>query len=318
MPQAVAGASSPKDVAEPGWCWAEEAERIAWLDFFRCAPKHVSSPLALRACQTRHFGLLAARGLPSTVFNRTLAFAPLGRIETPDLATASRWLVRHADQCWRIQATLPGEMDEAPVVHDAGLTQTQEEWSKLLFSLAGATGHCKAGAAVYDATPRTARLFGQACQVGFDMPPICADWFQALVGRSGWTCKIAILNGQIAGAAAMRLVDRTAWLGMDSTLPTYRGRGIQFDLIASRLADAAGAGATYASAETVRTAEGSGPEDGSRRNYLRAGFWERKRVNLALAHRQVVAADGAGRSAALSHGPPALRPSKTEEHRSRG
>lgn len=296
-----AGARQPSSEArvDHSWDLAEHAERDAWLDFYRCAPERVTNVLSLRWSQVGQVGLIGSSELPATVFNRTLAFARLGRISGLDVVPASRWLERHANPCWRIQATLRDILEEAPNVRDAGLIDAGEEWSKLLITLAAATGH-RPSTEVLDVTSDSARRFGRACQVGFDMPPICAEWFEALVGRPGWTCKIAILNGEIAGAGAMRCVGGFAWFGMDSTLPGYRRRGIQADLIASRLADALDVRAVYATAETVK-AQGEGPETCSRRNYLRAGFSERRRLNLTSRDPQrAIGDDGCSSSAEQS------------------
>ncbi len=72
-------------------------------------------------------------------------------------------------------------------------------------------------------------------------------------------------DGQLAASAAFAVVGDVGYCFADSTLPAFRGRGLQLALIQHRLWLTAQAGAHYSVAET---AAGSGSE----RNYRRAGF----------------------------------------------
>jgi len=80
---------------------------------------------------------------------------------------------------------------------------------------------------------------------------------------------IATVDGTFAGSAGLALIEtskgRVAHLYIDSTLPEYRGRGIQAALIRARLSDAWRAGFDLASA-------GTRPANVSSRNIERAGF----------------------------------------------
>lgn len=80
---------------------------------------------------------------------------------------------------------------------------------------------------------------------------------------------VAELGGQIAGTAAMAVIDaegvKVAHLYLDSTIPMYRGRGVQQALIQARLQDAYQRGVSIA---TTITRAGSG----SARNAEKAGL----------------------------------------------
>lgn len=80
---------------------------------------------------------------------------------------------------------------------------------------------------------------------------------------------LARIDGEIAGSAGLALIDlpdvTVAHLHIASTLPSYRGRGVQSALIQARLTDARRAGSTLASI-TAR------PANSSSRNAVRAGF----------------------------------------------
>ena len=79
----------------------------------------------------------------------------------------------------------------------------------------------------------------------------------------------AYIDGKIAGSAGLALIEtsggRVAHLYIDSTLPEYRGRGIQAALLKARLSDARKAGYDVASVAARPTSVSS-------RNIERAGF----------------------------------------------
>jgi GNAT superfamily N-acetyltransferase len=87
--------------------------------------------------------------------------------------------------------------------------------------------------------------------------------------RADTSLYIATIDGKVAGSAGMALIETAkggvAHFYIDSTLPEYRGRGIQAALLRARLADARKAGFHLASIAAR-------PGDGSCRNIERAGF----------------------------------------------
>ncbi|KAL4954453.1 hypothetical protein BDW69DRAFT_183501 [Aspergillus filifer] len=107
----------------------------------------------------------------------------------------------------------------------------------------------------------------------------------AYIGREDATCQmheilsafhrpdtrvyIARINDEIAGTAAMALIDtdigNVANSYFDSTLPNFQGRGVEMELIRARLADAKRARVNYATASTW-------PVGSSARNFAKAGF----------------------------------------------
>ncbi|KUJ08197.1 uncharacterized protein LY89DRAFT_337841 [Mollisia scopiformis] len=87
--------------------------------------------------------------------------------------------------------------------------------------------------------------------------------------RADTSLYIATVEGKVAGTACMALIETTkggvAHLYTDSTLPEYRGRGIQAALLKARLVEARKAGYDLASVQAR-------PGNGSCRNIERAGF----------------------------------------------
>jgi GNAT superfamily N-acetyltransferase len=92
---------------------------------------------------------------------------------------------------------------------------------------------------------------------------------RSAVLRQDTSLYIATVDEKVAGSAGMALIETTkggvAHFYIDSTLPEYRGRGIQAALLRARLADARKAGFDLASVAAR-------PGDGSCRNIERAGF----------------------------------------------
>ncbi len=85
------------------------------------------------------------------------------------------------------------------------------------------------------------------------------------LAASGVARYLARREGEIVGAASMRLHDGVAVLNGSATLPTHRRRGVQAALLARRLSDARAAGAELA---IVTTAPGTQ----SQANAMKAGF----------------------------------------------
>lgn len=98
-----------------------------------------------------------------------------------------------------------------------------------------------------------------------DFPRDVVDQAMRDFQSAGATAYLALCDGVIAGGGSMRLTDGVAQLTGAATVPSYRRRGVQAALLATRLADAAAAGCDVA---VVTTAPGST----SQKNVQRNGF----------------------------------------------
>ncbi|MGA7240509.1 MAG: GNAT family N-acetyltransferase [Bryobacteraceae bacterium] len=81
----------------------------------------------------------------------------------------------------------------------------------------------------------------------------------------GVICYLASVEGEIAAGAALAIREGLATLCADGTIPSFRRRGLQSELIAARLNEAAAQGCDLATASTL-------PGSQSQRNYERLGF----------------------------------------------
>ena len=92
-----------------------------------------------------------------------------------------------------------------------------------------------------------------------------ATWHGMVRSLPGMTALVAVIDGQLVGAASVMILGSTAVLGGAATLPAFRRRGVQRALIEARLAVATRAGCTLA----IVTAD---PGSSSGRNAERTGF----------------------------------------------
>jgi len=83
--------------------------------------------------------------------------------------------------------------------------------------------------------------------------------------RPGVTCFLARIGDEVVGGAALMIREGLATFFSTTTLPLYRGRGVQTALVCARLAFAARAGCDLVTVSTV-------PGNQSQRNMQRAGF----------------------------------------------
>ncbi len=130
-------------------------------------------------------------------------------------------------------------------------------------------------------TEKDRDLWILAAATGFSwpLPPLDAqlNLGAIVVRRPGTRLFLAFLEGRVAGTAELMVEGPTAWLSADSTLPRFRGRGVQRALQAHRLVLGAESGCDLAVSEAA-------PGSGSQRNMERAGFRVvYTRVDMVLA-----------------------------------
>jgi GNAT superfamily N-acetyltransferase len=117
--------------------------------------------------------------------------------------------------------------------------------------------------------PVDALMWGRQVVLGFsapDEPTDAEDAFAEVLARvDGLTRLIAYVDGAPAATAELVIRDDIGWLSADTTLPAYRGRGLQSALQRRRLELSAAAGCGLAVTE-------SRPGSGSQRNMERLGF----------------------------------------------
>ena len=124
---------------------------------------------------------------------------------------------------------------------------------------------------VEEVMPELQKDFVRVVAAGFGLPEETHPVFEESTRLEGFRSYLAFDdNGEPAGGAQLILRGSTAYLASASTLPAYRGHGVQTALLARRINDAIEAGVTDLFVDTAPdSAERPNP---SYRNVVRAGF----------------------------------------------
>jgi GNAT superfamily N-acetyltransferase len=245
-------------------------EAEAWLDMFNGASDTLVARLGLRSLRASHAVYLSCKSLPAVPFNRGFSIDPAIGGDIGEISDGLAWMTANAATGWAFQIDPDSPISFREVLTDRGLSQSGSGWVKLTKTV-GETE--TVGHKVKRVTKGTdASLFADLVLNGFGFPPDFSEWFEALVGRARWSCYIAYIDEQPAAVAARYEAKAGDWFGIDTTLPLFRGRGLQRSLIKQRLNDAARHGAQIVMAETGRQPESDAATEPSFRNYLRSGF----------------------------------------------
>jgi GNAT superfamily N-acetyltransferase len=116
-----------------------------------------------------------------------------------------------------------------------------------------------------------AQAFAHVVRRSYDLPKEVEPRF-AGAAETRWRCWVAWEGDDPAGAAAMFVDERAAYLGFAGSLPEHRGKGAQSALLSTRIRAAGAAGCDLLVTETGEM-RGDRPSN-SYRNILRAGFGE--------------------------------------------
>ncbi len=246
-------------------------EAEAWTSMFSAAPKGVRTELGMATYRTADASFLACRQVPTVPFNRAFAIGPSWSSDHTQVVEGIHWLQQHAADGWVLQVDEERFAASADVLGQNGITQSLQGWVKLA---TGVNARGKPNDALVRAVDgeEGSHVFASLIIQGFGFPRSTFEWFRNLPLHEGWTCYVAYDEGVPCAAGALFVSGATAWFGVDTTIPAYRGKGLQLAIIARRLHDASARGVIFAMAETGRSAQSSDPDGPSFRNYKRLGF----------------------------------------------
>lgn len=201
----------------------------------------------------RWFGPILATvfgDLPDTsLLNVVLGAAEADAIEQGHLAAAVEWL-----RTWEVDYRISVACDRP----DTGLA---ENWLGARGYVRGSTVrryvHLGKGdpddeageVEIRDLQPIETEGMSHIFADALGLPKLATVLMIGLPRWEGWSCYAAFLDDREVGCGSMRVFDNLALLGLDATLPEFRGRGCQSALIARRLADAHRAGCDVVVAE---------------------------------------------------------------------
>lgn len=248
---------------------AIEAE--AWMDMLDAAPPSVRKQLGIETFRSDNACFLACRELSAVPFNRGFAVEPQWSANDKEMAEGVRWLDRNASKTWVIQVDEEGFNASSAALSRMGVIQKDSGWIKFFSRAVPHIVPNEPRIEIADGN-RKASDFANVINAGYGFPTATFEWFKALASRDRWTCYVAYADDEPCSAGAAFVGSAGAWFGVDATLVSARGKGLQSAVIARRLRDVRDKGAVIAMAETGRPATVDSPLGTSFRNYQRAGF----------------------------------------------
>jgi GNAT superfamily N-acetyltransferase len=242
----------------------EMIEARAFIDLARVTPQLFKDSVAFDCIPLADGCAISLPSAPAIGLNRIFAL-----MDTGELDVAVDWMkTKSGNRHIQIpEAAASGELrqwiaDQGLVEHGAWVKLTQPALSAPL-SIEGAVQARRAG--IVDAS-----LFGRLMCAGFGFPPELEPLWSSLVGKNGWACFIAELEGTPIGTGAIFVEDGCAWLGGGAVLEQYRNRGGQKALINARLNEGLAQGVSLFAVETGQPQEGQ--PNISFANLIKAGF----------------------------------------------
>lgn len=256
----------------------EQIDADSWEELCRAVPPELAATLQLSV--ERQGNVVVTRCLvnDSPLGNRALALGLGGNCTAGQVADLARDFQSRGLKNFALKVSpyaQPPELNEWLAA--AGLV-VRGEWMKVVRDNAPLAPP-RSAFDIYCLRAEDAELFGEVSARGFGRPPAVGRWMAATVGWPRWRHYVAFVGGQPAGAAAIYIDGVHAWLGIGSTVPEFRCRGVQGALIRRRLADGLARGVQYFVSETAS-------RNGSYDNLLRAGFqlaYARPNYGLPLA-----------------------------------
>lgn len=252
----------------------ESVEGEAWLDMFAAAPRAYIRQSGLKFARLGAVIALADQNVPITEFNRAFCLGLRDPATEAELDRSIAWLKKNASPSWAMQIPPPA-LPEAigHWLEPRGLAKSGNGWAKYHRSANAVRQTSRASSfQVRLADEHDAEDFGHIAHAGFGLPQSTVPWFASLVGRPKWKIFLAYDGDDPIACGALFLEGKWGWLGIDTTLPGYRGRGAQTALIARRIETGIAAGAIGFTAETGQPAPGEEDKYASYRNYRSAGF----------------------------------------------
>ncbi|MDQ7979892.1 hypothetical protein QYH69_21875 [Paraburkholderia sp. SARCC-3016] len=272
---------------------ADQAEALAYADFFAAAPTELRRRLRLSIEQIADATLLLAPGLPITILNRAIGLGLQHDARVEDVRNIAARFRDAGCQAWQLLwSPLARPQNLLSVLSAQGLDfHPVSNWAKMV---RGADAPPEI-ASTLSAAPASAHDAEKAASViteAFGLPPYVADWFLQLHGRPGWKLYSVKDGDAVVGGGSLFVAGELAWLGMGGVATSHRRRGGQGVLIARRIEGAIGLSARYIFTETGEPVDNE--PSPSLNNMKRCGFRKiLSRLNLVGSDHLMPSSNGA-------------------------
>jgi GNAT superfamily N-acetyltransferase len=242
----------------------EMIEAKAFVDLARITPQPFKDSVEFTCMPLGDGCAISLPSAPAIGLNRILALNDID-----ELNAALGWMKTKTGRR-HVQISESSASDEMRGwILDKGLIENGA-WAKLTrpapVAPLSTEGPVRARLAGIDDAP----TFGKLMCAGFGFPAELEPLWSCLVGKSGWACFIAELEGTPVGTGALFIEGDCAWLGAGATLSEYRNRGAQKALINARLNEGLAQGVSLFAVETSEPQEGQ--PNISFGNLTKAGF----------------------------------------------
>jgi len=243
----------------------ELIEVKAFIDLFMIAPQTFVDQAEFRCMPLAGGCAISLPSAPAIGLNRVL-----GIVAPEDLDMACEWMSKRAGRRYLQMNAATAPQRTHDWIRKRGLVAQGHGWAKLRRTAPSTPLIHSGEVATRQVNVTEAEIFGSMMCAGFHFPANLTPLWSAIVGKDGWSCFFAELDGRPIATGAMYAADGCAWLGGGSTVPEFCNRGAQRALIAARLNQGASQGVqTF----VVETAQPSADEPNiSHANLIVAGF----------------------------------------------
>lgn len=246
----------------------EHIEAVAWHDMYQAAPVAYARENALKTALIGDGACLSHGQLVVTELARVVGVSSSAYIDE-----AIQWMQANCPAGWSLQ--IPRVPENAAIhgwLEGRGYEAKGNGWAKFRHTPTTVSMPEVPHLSSRVAEHKDAAVFGQLVCSGFGFPASMGQWFSELVGRPNWSVLIAYWDDVPVGCGAIYSAAGRSWMGVDTTLPEFRGHGVQSHLIRARLRHGMALGSNEFTAETGQPDEGLEAQHRSFSNYVRAGF----------------------------------------------
>jgi GNAT superfamily N-acetyltransferase len=222
-------------------------EARAFIDLFMIAPQTLLDQAEFRCMQLAAGCAISLPGAPAIGLNRILGLAAL-----EDLDRAYEWMSRRTGRRYLQMNAATAPQQTHDWIRKRGLVPQGNGWAKLRRTAPSTPLIHSREVATRQVKVTEAEIFGSMMCAAFNFPANLTPLWSAIVGKEGWTCFFAELDGRPIATGAMYASGSYAWLGGGATVPEFRNRGAQKALIAARLNQGVGQGVQTFVVETAR------------------------------------------------------------------
>ena len=248
----------------------ETTERDAWASFVEACPPPLAEGLGVRVERIGALLVTSVAAIDHPVFNRVTCVGVPAPVREAELDRALEVLRANGSRSYHVYVSPAAQPAELPRwLEERGLGR-DGAFVKLLRDARPAP-RAEGALEVRAVDAGAAEAFGAAACEAFELPPDLVPWFAAVARKPGWRAYAAHEpdTGEAVAVGALAIFGSRAWLGIAGTRPSQRRRGGQSLLLARRIDDALGAGATALCTEMPEPPLG---DPASARNAERAGF----------------------------------------------